>query len=540
MKLGLMFHNNHNFELARKAYDEAFDLQNKGVNSRQPSLERLPEAPHAYRDHKVEPSSLDPVLAASSDTESFVQLLFSGLVFRTPGGEIIPDIAWRWDMLDGGTHYIFHLRDDVFWTDGRPVTAADFEFAWKRLLHPRYGQSPALLFYDIVGARAFNQGESSNEETIGVFAENSLTLHVRLIEPVSHFIQILSQGSTFPVPRHQVLENPEWANPDHIVCNGAFQIKGWITGQESILERNANYHRPYQGNVKEIYTSFRDPSLMPELYAAGDLDVLTINLLDHESQLKVMRRFASDYSSVPSPFLDYYWVDVNRSPMDNKFVRLALARAVDRRQLVDTATRGLYYPATGGLVPPGIPGHVSGIATPADPDEARRLLAQAGYPSGKDLPPLEIITSFIPNLKAMTAELARQWWTVLGIQVEVINMPSGQFRQRWLEAPPHAWMLGWTADYPDPYSFLNDASWRPIGGWRHETYDQLIAAAWSCPDNQKRLSLYALAEQILLEEAPAVPLAYPRIHLLIKPWIKNWQLVGTYDPFFPNVVIEAH
>ena len=278
---------------------------------------------------------------------------------------------------------------------------------------------------------------------------------------------------------------------------------------------------------------------MPARYAAGDLDVLALNMLKDEDQLKVMRLSSSDYSSNPSPYVDYYWVDVNRSPMDNADIRLALSKAIDRRRLIDDATAGLYYPATGGLVPPGMPGHVAGIATTADPDEARRLLARAGYPAGEGLGPIEIITSQTPVMKALTNELARQWREELGIRVDVISL-SRDFRDRWLNDPPHAWLLGWTADYPDPSSFLNDASWRPIGGWGHETYEKLIKDAWKCSDQDERLAMYAQAEQILVEEAPVVPLAYPRVHLLIKPWIKNWQLVGTFDPFFPHVVIESH
>jgi oligopeptide transport system substrate-binding protein len=254
----------------------------------------------------------------------------------------------------------------------------------------------------------------------------------------------------------------------------------------------------------------------------------------------VIRTFPGDYTSKPSPFTHYYWVDVNRAPMENSHLRQALARAIDRPQLVDNATRGLSYPATGGLVPPGMPGHVPGIATPADPAKARRLLAQAGFPGGDGLPPIKMVTILVPILKAMTDELARQWREVLGIQVEVSNLPSGDFRDHWLNDPPHVWMLGWTADYPDPYNFLNDASWRPIGGWRHETYDKLISDAWKCSDRSDRLAMYAQAEQILVDEAPVVPLAYPRLDLLIKPWIKNWKLVGTFDPFFPHVVIEPH
>ncbi len=540
MKLGLMRQNNHDFELARQAYDEAFDLQRRGAELLPKSFEHIPAAPHAYRDHKFEPSSLDPVLAVSSEVVKFVQLLFSGLVYLHPSGEIMPDVSWRWDVAEGGAGYIFHLREDVFWSDGRPVTASDFEFAWKRLLKPEYGQNPALLFYDIVGAKALNLGESSDPATIGVQAEDAHTLRVNLIGPVSHFLQIVSQAMAVPIPSHIVRDDPTWADPDKIVTNGPFQVKEWVQGQGAVLRRYAHYHGHFQGNVEEISSSFLDPALIPAKYAAGDLDVMYINQIREEDQLKVIRRFPEEYTSIAFPFVNIYWVDVNRAPMDNLYLRQALALAIDRRLLVDNVSGGLYYPATGGIVPPGIPGHLPGIATPSDPVTARRLLTQAGYPGGEGLPPIEIITGELPIAKMINQELARQWRVVLNLRVNEITIPTGDFRQRWLDNPPHIWSLGWTADYPDPYNFLNDASWRPIGGWHHDTYDDLIKEAWRCADREERLALYAQAERIIVEEAPVVPLAYPRLHLLIKPWIKNWQLYSSYDPFYPEVVIESH
>jgi ABC-type transport system substrate-binding protein len=143
-------------------------------------------------------------------------------------------------------------------------------------------------------------------------------------------------------------------------------------------------------------------------------------------------------------------------------------------------------------------------------------------------------------MRKVAEEMAQQWQEGLGIQIEVQFIPTGDFRDRWLKDPPHVWVMGWTADYLDPHNFLNDASWRPIGGWQNETYDQLIKEAWKCSDRSKRLDMYIQAEQILIEEAPAVPLAYTRINLLIKPWIKNWQLYSGFDPFFPQIVIEPH
>jgi ABC-type oligopeptide transport system substrate-binding subunit len=541
MKLGLMRQNNHDFELARQAYDEAFDLQRRGAELLPPSFEHIPAAPHAYRDHKFEPSSLDPVFAASSEVVKFVQLLFSGLVYLHPSGEIMPDVAWRWDIAEGGAGYIFHLREDVFWSDGQPVTASDFEFAWKRQLKPEYGQNPALLFYDIVGAKALNLGESSDPATIGVQAEDAHTLRVNLIGPVSHFLQIVSQAMAVPVPSHIVDGDPTWAEPGKIITNGPFRVKNWLRGQGAVLRRYAHYHGHFQGNVEEISSSFLDPALIPARYAAGDLDVLDINQIREEDQLKVIRRFPEEYNSIPLSYVQLYWVDVNRAPMDNRYLRQALAWAIDRHWLVDNLWGGLYYPATGGIVPPGIPGHVPGIATPSDPDTARRLLGQAGFPGGEGMLPIEIVTGEFPTFRSITREIARQWREILHIPVDEITIPAGEFRERWLSNPPHVWMLGWTADYPDPYNFLFDASWRPIGGWQHDTYDKLIREAWRCSNREERLALYAQVEQIIVEEAPVVPLAYIRQHRLIKPWIKNWQLYNsTNDPFFPKLVIEPH
>jgi oligopeptide transport system substrate-binding protein len=232
MKLGLAYHNAFRYEEARQANEQGFRLWQRAAE-RAPV--HLPPAPHALRLAPYDPVSLDPALGGEWH-------LFSGLAELTPEADVVPDVAQSWDGLDGGRTYVFHLRDDVRWSDGAPVTAGDFEFAWKRVLNPTTGSYYARLLYDVKGARALHQGEVTDPDTVGVQASNDRTLVVELESPVAYFLQLAAHPAALPVPRHVVQALGQlWAEPGNLVSNGPFKLESWGKGQPLILVRNPNY-----------------------------------------------------------------------------------------------------------------------------------------------------------------------------------------------------------------------------------------------------------------------------------------------------------
>ena len=174
--------------------------------------------------------------------------LFSGLVERGYDFEMTPDVARSWQISDDGRTYVFYLRDDVYWSDGTPVTAADFVYAWRRRLDPTRPAGIAAILFDVVNARAYHQGDIADAGQLGVQAMDDRTLVVKLEEPAGYFLQLLAHGSTFPTPRHIVERwGARWTDPDNIVTNGPFLLESWQPGQSLVLKRNPLYHGRFRG-----------------------------------------------------------------------------------------------------------------------------------------------------------------------------------------------------------------------------------------------------------------------------------------------------
>jgi oligopeptide transport system substrate-binding protein len=233
------------------------------------------------------------------------------LVSTAPDLDVVPEVAQRWQVLEGGRRYRFHLRPDARWSDGTPLTAHDFEVAWKRVLHPATGGIPSELLA-IRGARAFQQGENADADQVGVRALDAGTLDVELEEPVSHFLYVLTSVNTFPIPQHVVEAfGAAWTDVDKIVGNGPFRLEAWDRGQCMKLARNPLYAGRCRGNVEEVVLHFpQDGStqdlLAPlEQYVRGELDVLTLtDAFVHEGD-RIRRQFAAEYLSAPWLFTIY-------------------------------------------------------------------------------------------------------------------------------------------------------------------------------------------------------------------------------------------
>jgi ABC-type transport system substrate-binding protein len=220
-------------------------------------------------------------------------------------------------------------------------------------------------------------------------------------------------------------------------------------------------------------------------------------------------------------------------------VRQAFALATDRETLADVMLRGYAFPATGGFVPPGMPGHSPGIGLPYDPDAARRLLAGAGYPGGQGFPDLACIARDDPGHGHMCEYLQAQWRENLGVEINWEEIEWAGFPGRMDEAVPHMWMVGYWADYPDPDDYLRIVWWLPPG-WQHLAYTRLVEGAQRTMDQVERMKLYGQADRILIEEAPILPLTYARFHVLVKPWVRKYLTPPLRWWFWKDVILESH
>jgi oligopeptide transport system substrate-binding protein len=485
--------------------------------------------------------TLDPTLADDVVSSSKIIQLFSGLVELRPDSGVVPDAAQRWEVLEDGKRYIFHLRDDVVWSDGKPVTAFDFEYAWKRVLGYQTTYTIPRLLYDVKGARAFHQGEVSDSESVGIRALDPVTLEVELEGPTGYFLHLLANAVTFPVPRHVIEQHGEtWAEPANIVTCGAFRIESWRPGERMILARNPDYHGRYTGNLERIDMLFHEvgPTTdleLLEMYEDDQLDVVVIA----SSEVNLVRqKYAGEYRKVPRLITMYLQFDVSRPPFDDVRVRQAFVQATDRNALVTIGSPDC-VPATGGFVPPGMPGYSPGIGLPYDPEQARQLLEEAGYPGGEGFPVVESVT--LPDRAAIGESLQAQWKENLGTKIKWETVERHAFLSRLGEDAPHLFILGWRADYPDPDNFLRAR----IGDiqrqrWQDSRYENLVIRAQRSLDQEERMQLYREAEQILVKEAPIMPIFHWSTRMLVKPWVTRYPTTGLREWFFKDVIIKPH
>jgi oligopeptide transport system substrate-binding protein len=538
MKLGLTYHNAFDFEKASQAYQEGFSLWQK---TEEVESATLPVAPHPLRLAWVEPETLDPGLSHTTFDDAIISQLFSGLVSESSEMEVVPEVAQRWEVRDAGRKYIFHLGDETRWSDGVPLTAADFEYAWKRVLDPATESPKAPLLYDVKGAQAFHQGQISDSGHVKVYAPDEVTLVVELEEPASYFLHLLAQSGAFPVPRHTLEVHGEtWTTMEKIVTNGPFLLETWKRGELMVLSRNPAHPGRIRGNVQKVALAFVQDSVdlstrLLGMYEADHLDI--VGLEPRTVALGSARQqYAAEYMSSPILRTTYLGFNVSQAPFDNPQVRLALAMALNLDKFVDLR---VFFPANGGFVPSGMPGHSPGLHLPFQPDQARQLLAEAGYPEGQAFPVVEGFTAE-GGWERIGQNLRDQWRENLGVEVKWTIMDPPAFHSMLNEESPAVFISGWVADYPDPDTFLRANPIRKFTGWQNEVYDQLVEEARRVPDQRRRMALYRQAEEVMVEDAAIIPLAYSRDEWLVKPWVKKYPILAASWWLWKDVIIEPH
>jgi ABC-type oligopeptide transport system substrate-binding subunit len=306
------------------------------------------------------------------------------------------------------------------------------------------------------------------------------------------------------------------------------------------LVRNPGYHGRFGGNVQRVELI---PLLRPDWlallarYEADELDVLPIRYFPLAELNRARQRHSGEYVSAPMPVTWYIVFVVSKAPFDDVRVRRAFVLAHDRDARRDDVTAGALFPANGGLVPPGMPGHSPGIGLPYDPDRARQLLAEAGYPGGRGFPVVELL--IWPGTEDSFQNLQARWRENLGVELTWESIDLTMFPERLKAEPPHMVFQGWGADYPDPDNCLRVGFPRPWSGWRNKVYHTLVEDARRVMDQRTRMRLYREADRLLMEEAAVLPFTYGRQDLLVKPWVKA-PVSAAGDLIWKDVIIEPH
>jgi oligopeptide transport system substrate-binding protein len=450
------------------------------------------------------------------------------------GWGIIPDVAESWEISEDGRMYVFHLRDDVYWSDGTQVTARDFVYSWKRSLNPAT-EAPigkAHLLYDIKNARSYHQGEMTEPEKVGVREIDQLTLEIELERAASYFLQTLVVLQ--PIPSHIVeAYGDDWTDPENMISNGPFLLDSYDPGKSINFVRNPTYHGVFSGNLNKVEISFGRHETEEELklYISDQLDIAHLGIPTFQARHK----YAGEYVSQYLPGIYALFFNPTRPPFDDRRVRQAFVMAADREILASQIVKGMRSPALGGFIPPALPGHSPKIGLPFDPDRAQHLLKQAGYSDGQDLSPLEIVFA---HLAAEQIEyLSAQWLEHLNVNITGEGMDYEEiFTSRY---NTNLFYNGWYHDYLDPDNFLRVCIKTELPQWQDQRYDDLLQKAQQTTNQTDRIRLYQEADRLLIEEAIVMPLTYFTAHVLVKPWVKlpSWG-VGYWH--LKDVIIEPH
>ena len=479
----------------------------------------------------AEPQDLDPQIIAAYTDYNIVIALFEGLTAideKTSQG--VPAAAERRDVSTDGLVYTFHLRTNGRWSNGEPVTAVDFVYSIHRMLSPALAAEYSYALWPLKNAAAYNRGQISDFAAVGAEALDDHTLRLTLAQPTPYFIVLVAHQAWLPVHRRTIEKfgrmdqrGTAWTRPGNLVGNGPFQLKEWSANERVVVERNPFYWDAARVRLREIvFHPIDNVDTEERNFRAGQLHITYELPL---SKIDTYRREQPEALRI-DPFLETVFLrfNVTRPPLDNKLVRQALARAIDREAIVSHVTRGGQAPAY-CYTPPNTGGYTARARTPTDFVEARRLLAAAGYPGGRGFPllDLQMNTSEI-NQKIFEAVQA-MWKRELGISVSLSNQDFRVYLDNQRTLNYAISRARWAGDYADPNTYLDmfvtggGQNWT---GWGRPEYDRLIAEAGQTLDPGKRFELFQQAEALLLDEAPVAPLFFGTRTYLCHPAVKNW------------------
>ena len=484
-----------------------------------------------------EPKALDPHIVTGVLEERILSALFEGLVnFDFETMQPIPGVAESWEVSEDGTVYTFHLREDARWSIGDPVTAGDFAYSWRRILSPDLAAEYSYMLYPIVNAEAFNLGKLTDFSDVGVRVLDELTLEVTLNASTPYFMALQIHFTFFPVHRGTIEAHGEttergtaWTRPGNLVSNGPYTLSAWTPNKEIVVEKSTEYwDRAVVGLERIVFRPIQNPDVEERAFRAGELQ-LTFSV-----PLTKIPKYQRDNPELiridPYIATEFIRFNTTRKPFDDPRVRKALSMAIDRETIVARVLKGGQTPAV-SFVPPGTGGYTyqSGATTALEvfaPDEARRLLAEAGYPNGAGFPEVTLLHDTNDNVRIYCETLQNMWKKELNISVQLQNQDGKTWLSNMISLNYDLARSFWLADYPDASNFLEmffATSGNNRTGFSDPAYEALLRRAAGQSDPVERNETFRKAEAILLDAAPIAPVYYQTRPFLISPRLQGLQ-----------------
>ncbi|TDL95247.1 peptide ABC transporter substrate-binding protein [Macrococcus brunensis] len=486
-----------------------------------------------------EPYTLDPAFASDTTSWWVIDSIYSGLYRKGKNGEPQLDLAEKADVSKDGRTYTFTIKDNLKWSDGKELTAQDFEYAWERVLNPKTAAYSPSTFYFIKGAEAYNTGKGKLED-VGIKTIDDHKLQVELKDPISFFPKVLTGAAAYPVEKEAVSKGKDWASKaETLVSNGPFKLKSWKHNDSLDIEKNDQYYN--KDKVKLSGVNFRmvaDPNTEYQLYKSGQLDLLASVPADILKSVKDSKELVS-YENFS---VGTYSFNVNKKPVDNKKIRQALSYAIDRQSFVENVLKGGQKPAYG---------YVSYGVKDADgkdfreegkkyyeynPAKAKQLLKEGLKEEGLTALPKLTLKTNSEGINKKSAEVIQEMLKQnLGIDVSIEGQEWKTYIDTFKQKNFQLARMGWGGDFLDPYPVLalyasNSSS--NFTNWKNKEFDALLDQSLKTADDQKRLALLHQAEDILMDELPILPVNFGYSNTLIKENIKNVKTDALSRPDF--------
>lgn len=471
------------------------------------------------------PRALDPALGTDTASAEAMMAFLRGLTIIDAGGRAQPDMAESWTVSPDGRTYVFKLRQTE-WSNGDPVTADDFVYAWiHRVLNPAVASEYAYQLYNYIdGARAYYEDASLGADSVGVRALAPDSLEVRLANPTPYFPALVAHQIFFPVNPRVVRADPNWSASAQSYCGcGPFTLTERRAGDRLIGKKNPGYWNAANvGLDRIVYRMIEKESTELAAYETGEIDV-THNAPTEEI-MELRQRGDCHHQDLLATY--YLELNVSHKPLDDPRVRRALAMAIDRRAIAERVMMGGQKPAV-CLTPPSLYNqNPEPYYKDADYAQARRLLAEAGYPGGEGFPRLRYLYNTMEGHRKIAQVIQQSWKKELGIDISVENQEFKVVLDNKAAGDFDIARAGWTADFPDAITFLgtftsdsdnNNTRWGDPG------FDAMMMRARAETDPARREAILLEAEKRLGEAMPVIPIYHYTVTYLVNPKLENYR-----------------
>jgi oligopeptide transport system substrate-binding protein len=482
------------------------------------------------RGNSADPESLDPHKTSTVYEANILRDLFMGLMIHNAKAELEPGAAESHTVSADGKVYTFKLRQGAMWSDGKPVTADDFVFSWRRVVDPATAAEYAYMLAPVANAEDITAGKKKPEE-LGVKAVDANTFEVTLNAPTPYFLEMLTHQATYPVSKANVEEKKEeFTKPGNLVSNGAYVLAEFVPNDRIKAVKNDKFYDATNVKIDVVnYIPTEDRSSAMKRLEAGELDSNDDIPTEQLNELKA--KFGEQVRLGPYLGTYYYAFKIDKAPWDNVKLRHAISMAIDRDLLADQVWKNTMLPAY-GFVPPGITGYETKLVDYAEKsqldreDEAKKILTELGYGPDKPLK-MEIRFNTSENHQN-TAVAIQEQLKPLGVNVTLLNTDTkthyGFLEQKGDFDIARA---GWIADYKDPANFLDlckTDTGNNYASYTNPDYDKLMAEAAAAATPGDRMKKLSEAEAIgVARDLCVVPLLYYGFHTIVSTKIKGWE-----------------